>query len=89
MKFNERGPTISLQEMEFALCRRPGITFFSSATMKNELLWVMGGAPLPRRNSIPFFLSKEFHFILLAHSALSLKKRRALRQRKRIVDCIN
>ena len=28
--------------------------FFSSATMKNELLWVMGSAPLPRRNSIPF-----------------------------------
>ena len=60
---------------------------------RNNEEWIVVGYGLrpsaaKKFHSIQFF-QIEFHFILLAHSALSLKKRRALRQRKRIVDCIN
>ena len=69
------------------------LSFVSFLFFRNNEEWIVVGYGLrpsaaKKFHSIQFF-QIEFHFILLAHSALSLKKRRALRQRKRIVDCIN
>ena len=40
--------------------------FVALAAIKEESLWVMGGAPLPRLNSIQLISPNQSHFIILA-----------------------